>query len=113
MNSAPLNTDKIINQISILEGTEGQIQRLKVVYYTSEFEPLALGNSTTGQWRTHDIPVGQYIIGFRCNTNALYGQITKLDFLLGGTKWVPAIDGTFEFGETGDTSGEHEHYFDS
>ena len=58
------------------------------MYYTPEFEPLAEGNTTTENWRTYDVPIGQYIIGFRCNTNARFGEITKLDFLLGGEKWV-------------------------
>ena len=110
---ASFNIDRVMRRISILEGESGTIRRLKVVYYTSDFERVSKNDDDEGEWRTHEIPVGQYVIGFRCNTDAVFGKISRLDFLLGGTPWTGFIDGFIEFGGQGEYSGEHEDSWDS
>lgn len=95
---AGFNLNRVIKRISILEGESGQIRRLKVVYYTPEEEKVSKEEQEGGVWRTHEIPAGQYIIGFRCNTDAIFGEISRLDFLLGGIPWTGYIDGFIEFG---------------
>ena len=94
---ASFNIDRVMRRISILEGETGSIKRLKVVYYTPDFERVSKDSEDDGAWRTHEIPVGQYVIGFRCNTDAVFGEISRLDFLLGGTPWTGYVDGFIEY----------------
>jgi len=65
-------------------------------------EPISDEDEQKETWKTEEIPFGQYIIGFRVNTNAVPGQISRLDFLLGGTPWIPDADGYIEFGASGE-----------
>ena len=55
---ASFNIDRVMRRISILEGESGTIRRLKVVYYTSDFERVSKDDEDEGEWRTHEIPVG-------------------------------------------------------
>ena len=91
-----VDIDKIISRVNILEHTNGRIFDLKLDYYSSneDYEDLVLDPELN--WRSLEIPFGQYIIGLRCNTDSSYMQM--LDLILGGTPWVPRVDGFIEFG---------------
>ena len=109
LETMQVDTELIVNRVSILEHENGRIYDLKLDYYSqgsSLYEPEADSGLT---WRSLDIPYGQYIIGLRCNTDSSYMQM--LDLILGGTQWEPRVEGFVEFGQPAVPRYENDNKF--